>query len=161
MKTLHLNKVTACAIVYGLLNFSAVIAQQGLPVAEVRNVPTSMHGATVNDPYRWLEDTKSAQTQSWFKRQGDVARSVLDRIEGRETLAARLAQLANAQGDAFGRIVRMPGDRYFYLKRSPGGRQFKLYMRTGLGGSETLLVDPEIDSQRTGVPHAINYFKPS
>ena len=136
-------------------------AQQLPPVAEIRNVPTILHGSTVNDPYRWMEDTKSAQSQAWFKGQGDASRSILDRIEGRDALAARLAQLADSRGDAFSSITRMPGDRYFYLKRKPGERQYKLYMRRGLAGVETILVDPETETKRTGIPHAINYFKPS
>ena len=159
MRRIRLPHVATLAI--ACLFLQAAAAQQMAPVAEVRNVPATLHGTTVNDPYRWLEDTKSAQAQSWFKGQGEAARSVLERIEGRDALAARLAQLADSRGDAFGGITRMPGDRYFYLKRSPGERQFKLYMRAGLAGAETLLVDPNVDTQRTGVPHAINYFKPS
>lgn len=55
----------------------------------------------------------------------------------------------------------MPGDKIFYMKRPKGERQFKLVMRIGLQGAERILVDPELDAKRTGVPHAINYFRPS
>jgi prolyl oligopeptidase len=131
------------------------------PVAEVKNVPSTWHGTVVADPYRWMEDVKSAQSQAWLKGQGAVARSVLDRIDGREAIAQRLAELADAQGDAVRSMVRMPGERYYYLKRKVGEKQFKLVMRQGLKGAEQLLVDPEVATQRSGVPHAINYFKPS
>ena len=131
------------------------------PVAEVKNVPSSFHGTVVPDPYRWMEDVQSAQSQSWLKGQGAVARSVLDRIDGREAIAQRLAELADAQGDAVRSVMRLPGERYYYLKRKVGEKQFKLMMRQGLKGAEQLLVDPEVATQRSGVPHAINYFKPS
>ena len=131
------------------------------PVAEVKNVPSSFHGTVVPDPYRWMEDVQSAQSQSWLKGQGAVARSVLDRIDGRDAIAQRLAELADAQGDAVRSVMRLPGERYYYLKRKVGEKQFKLLMRQGLKGAEQLLVDPEVATQRSGVPHAINYFKPS
>ncbi len=131
------------------------------PVAEVRNVPTTLHGTVVNDPYRWMEDLKSPQTQTWLKAQGAVTRGVLDRIDGREAIATRLAELAKAQGDTVRAILQMPGDRYYYLKRAVGERQLKLVMREGLTGAERTLVDPEVAAKTTGVPHAINYYKPS
>lgn len=131
------------------------------PVAAVRDVPTTYHGNTVADPYRWLEDSKSAAAQAWFQGQGAAARAVLDRIDGRDAIAQRLAELADAQGDAVRGVMRLPGERYYYLKRKVGEKQFKLVTRQGLQGQERLLVDPEAETRRSGVPHAINYYKPS
>ena len=131
------------------------------PVAEVKNVPGSFHGSVVPDPYRWMEDVKSAQSQTWLAGQSGEARSVLDRIEGREAIAQRLAELADAQGDAVRSVMRLPGERYYYLKRKVGEKQFKLMMRRGLASEERLLVDPEAVAQRSGVPHSIDFFKPS
>jgi prolyl oligopeptidase len=55
----------------------------------------------------------------------------------------------------------MPGERVYFLKRPKGDKQFKLMLRVGLSGSDKVLVDPEVDTRRTGVPHAVNYFVPS
>jgi prolyl oligopeptidase len=131
------------------------------PPAEVRDVTATHHGSTVNDPYRWLEDSKSAPAQSWLKGQGERARSVLDRIEGRDSIAERLAELAAARGDSIRNVVQMPGERLYYFKRAAGEKQFKLMTRQGVAGTEKLLVDPEVNSKRSGVPHAINYFAPA
>ena len=131
------------------------------PVADIRNMPATFHGTTVPDPYRWLEDTRSAPVQAWLRGQGEATRSVLDRIDGREAITKRLTELADAQGDSVRNVVRMPGERYYYFKRKVGEKQFKLVMREGLAGAERLLVDPEIATRRTGVPHAVNYFMPS
>jgi prolyl oligopeptidase len=131
------------------------------PVAAVRDVPTTLHGTTVPDPYRWLEDPKSPEARAWYQGQGDAARSVLDRIEGRDAIAKRLAELADARGDDIRSVLCMPGQRFYYLKRAPGDRQFKLMLREGLDGPEKLLVDPQLEAQRTGQPHAVNYYRPS
>jgi prolyl oligopeptidase len=108
-----------------------------------------------------MEDVKAPATQAWLKAQGEFSRIVFDRIDGRDAMAQRLAELAQAQGDTVRDILQMPGERYDYLKRAVGERQLKLVLRVGLTGDERTLVDPEVEAKKTGVPHAINYFMPS
>ncbi len=131
------------------------------PIAEIRNQDATHHGVLVPDPYRWMEDVKSAPAQAWMKAQGAAARSQLDRIDGREQIFERLVELTDAQGDAVYRMQRLPGERLYYLKRFVGQRQAKLAMRVGTEGAERILFDPEAASRRTGTPHAVNYFRAS
>ena len=120
-----------------------------------------MHGVSVADPYRNLENVKSAETQTWLKAQGDYAAAQLSRIDGRDVIAARIEALGKASGDQIREVTRMPGERLYYLKRKAGGSQMKLVMRVGMNGTERVLVDPELIAKATGVPHAINFFVPS
>ena len=120
-----------------------------------------MHGVSVADPYRNLENVKSAETQAWLKAQGDYAAAQLSRIDGRDVIAARIEALGKASGDQIREVTRMPGERLYYLKRKAGGSQMKLVMRVGMNGTERVLVDPELIAKATGVPHAINFFVPS
>ncbi len=145
----------------GLAMWTSLTSIAAPPVADVKDVPTVHHGTTVPDPYRWMEDVKSPRTQAWMRAQGDAARAVLDRIEQRGEIEARLAELRRGNGDAIRQVVRMPGERLYYLKRAVGENQFKLVMRQGLAGAERVLVDPAAESARTGVPHAINHYAPS
>jgi prolyl oligopeptidase len=145
----------------GLALLVAVSAQASPPVAEVRNVPTVHHGTTVADPYRWMEDVKSPAAQTWMRAQGDATRALLDRIDQRGDIQARLTQLRLSTGDSVRSVTRLPGDRLYYLKRAVGENQFKLVMRQGLSGAERVLVDPAVETERTKVPHAINHFTPS
>ncbi len=160
MPTSHPPGPRATATLLGLCLMGNALAAPP-PVAEVRNVPTTAHGLVIDDPYRWLEDAKNPEALAWMKAQGEHARALLDRIEGREAIGRRLAELSASQGDAIRRLTLMPGERLYYLKRAVGERQFKLVMRQGVAGAERVLVDPEQASRRTGVPHAINYYKPS
>ena len=132
------------------------------PLAPVRDVVDTYHGVAVHDPYRDLEDLKLPATQAWMKAQAEHASQTLAGIEGRDALAARIAQLTQSAGDALGALVRVTGDRLFYLKRPEGANQFKLMVRDGLAGAERVLVDPEqLAKAQGGVPHAINYMVPS
>jgi prolyl oligopeptidase len=36
------------------------------------------HGTLVSDPYRWLEDTNSAETKAWIKAQNQLTQSYLE-----------------------------------------------------------------------------------
>ena len=153
----------ASAALVSLLTVTAASAAPATaqPVAPPRDVPGTFFGTTVHDPYRWMEDVKAQETQTWFKGQGEAARSVLDRIEGRDAIAKRLDELAQAQGDSLRDLQSMPGERLYYLKRGRGETQLKLVMRQGTTGVERVLVDPAEATKRTGVPHAINYYHPS
>ena len=131
------------------------------PVAPIKEVSETLHGVVLKDPYRYLEQVRTPESLAWYQAQGEFTRATLDKIAARDGLERRITELTSAAGDAINSIVRMPGDKVFYLKRPKGERQFKLAMRVGLHGAERILVDPEVDAKRTGVPHAINYYHPS
>lgn len=52
-------------------------------------------GVEVPDPYRWLEDDRSKETEDWVKRQNKTTYSYLDQIPFREDLKKRLSTLWN------------------------------------------------------------------
>ncbi len=156
--------VSLAALSAWLLSAAGVCLAAGVsiqPVATVKEVSETLHGVTLKDPYRYMENLRDPVVQDWFKGQGEYTRGVLDRIAVRDGLERRITELTAASGDAIRDITRMPGDKVYYLKRPKGERQFKLAMRVGLQGAERILVDPEVDARRTGVPHAINYYRPS
>ena len=154
-------QVALCSLAVLIAAVPTATVAATLPVAPVREVTDTIHGVAVKDPYRYFENVKAPDVQTWLKGQGEVARETLDKIELRDRMEKRITELATATGDAIHSITRMPGDLIYYQKRPKGERQFKLVMRAGIKGDERVLVDPEVDSRRTGVPHAINYFTPS
>ena len=137
------------------------VAAQNPPVAPVTNVTDTYFGVTVSDPYRYMENLKDPEVAAWMKAQNDFTRSILDRIPGRKPLFARIQELEDAVAARVASVRRLPNDRYFYLKRLPQDNTLKLYVRQGLTGKETLLVDPDSFTKATGKPHAINYYEPS
>lgn len=142
------------------LTLAAATAFAAPPVAPVRDTVETHHGVTVHDPYRYFENSKDPQVQAWIKAQGEFARQQLDAIPGRAAILRRIVELSDAEGDVVGSVVRMPGDHVFYMRRVKGERQFKLVLRTQ-DGKDRVLVDPQVEQDRTGVPHAVNWFVPS
>jgi prolyl oligopeptidase len=155
------SRLFAVTVAAAVVTLVAALPAHAASVAPVQDVSDVLHGVTVKDPYRYFENVKDPKVQSWLKEQGESARKELDRIELRNQLEQRIADISAATGDDIRDITRMPGNQVYYLKRARGEKQFKLVMRDSLQGPERVLVDPELDAKRTGVPHAINYFVPA
>ncbi len=64
---------------------------------ETKKVDTvdTYFGEAVADPYRWLEDDSSAETEAWVKSQNEATFDYLDNIPYREELKERLSKLWN------------------------------------------------------------------
>src|SRR5471032_1674544 len=142
-----------------LASASAAWSADGPPVAPVRPVTDTYFGTPVVDRYRYMENLKDRDVQSWMKAQATYARKVLDSIPGRTPLAQRIQNLMGSDllRDNFSRR----GDRIFYRLFEPGTDLPKLAYRDGVSGAEHVLVDPaklSIDS-----PHhfALDWYSPS
>jgi prolyl oligopeptidase len=131
------------------------------PIAEIRNVPETFFGTTVDDPYRYFEDTKAPAVAAWMKAHSDRTRAVLSRISSRDALRDKLLKLDASAPARVNNAVRVRGGLTFYQRRGAKDDQFKLYVRSGFDGKERLLFDPETLRKSTGKPHAINYYAPS
>jgi len=108
------------------------------PKARVDDVVETLHGHKIADPYRWLEDANSAETQEFVRGELAYARSILDPLAGREQIHRRLSQLVS-----IGTITapQMGGKYYFYTRRQASQDQPVLLVREGLHGADRTLVD--------------------
>ena len=109
------------------------------PISVSEPVTEILHGVSVPDPYRWLEDQDSPRTRNWIEQQTQYARTYLDNIPGRERIRKRIREfLAVETYDS----VQKAGTRYFFRKRLPDQEQPGIYMRDGADGVDQLLLDP-------------------
>ncbi len=63
------------------------------PPARKADVVDDYHGTLVADPYRWLEDPASVETQTWVTAQNELTESYLSELTVRAELKERLTQL--------------------------------------------------------------------
>jgi prolyl oligopeptidase len=128
------------------------------PATPIHEVVETHFGISVVDPYRWLEDTKSAATTAWLQAQSAYAREILSRIPNRDVLRRRVAELSE-DSVSVANLQRV-GQRYFYLKSLPGSAHHDLYVRERLNGTERRLVD--LAARSTAARHvAVDFFEPS
>jgi prolyl oligopeptidase len=122
-----------------LVSLSSVFAQVPAPETAIRPVTEVLHGVTLTDPYRWLEDQTSPATRAWIDSQMKHTRAMLDPLTQRAALKQRLTGLMRTEQ------VNLPqehGGRYFYSRRAAGENRASICMRRSLHGADEVLVDP-------------------
>ena len=85
---------------------------------------TNYFGTDVKDPYRWLEDDRSKETEAWVENQNEVTFNYLDQIPFREELKERLTALWNYEkvGAPF-----KEGDYSYFYKNDGLQNQYVIY----------------------------------
>ena len=97
------------------------------------------HGTRIADPYRWLEDPDSENTEAWVESQNEVTQAFFETIQSRESIRKRLGELWNYA--KFGLPEKRAG-RYFYEANDGLQNQASLYVSEGLDAKGRLLLDP-------------------
>ncbi|MCK7535096.1 MAG: hypothetical protein MZV63_30955 [Marinilabiliales bacterium] len=101
-------------------------------------------GVEVADPYRWLEDDRSQETEQWVKAQNEVTFSYLAKISYRDKVKERLTSLWNFE------TMQAPfkkADKYFFFKNNGLQNQDVLYMQNSLTDEPKVLLDPNTLSE--------------
>ena len=83
-------------------------------------------GEKIQDPYRWLEDDRSSETEAWVKDQNEVTYGYLEQIPYRNQLKARMEKLWNYEK------ISAPfkeGDYTYYYKNNGLQTQSILYRK--------------------------------
>jgi prolyl oligopeptidase len=111
----------------------------GPPKAKVDAVEETIHGRKISDPYRWLEDGNSSDSQEYVRQELAYTRSILDPLPGRDQIHQRLTQLLSIGTIGTPQIA---GPYYFYTRREGTRNQPVLLVRKGLQGKDRTLVDP-------------------
>ena len=108
------------------------------PATEAQPVTENIHGTTITDPYRWLEDAKSPATRAWIAEQMKYTEGYLSQVKIRPEIAGELAKLERVETYS---IPAERGGNYFFKKRLADENQGSLYLRHGLRGADERLVD--------------------
>ncbi len=107
------------------------------------NVVDTYFDASVKDPYRWLEDDRSPETEAWVAEQNKVTYAHLDEIPYRKTLNDRLSKLWNYEK------ISAPfkeGENEYYYKNDGLQNQSVLYKKNTEDDDEIFL-DPNTFSE--------------
>ncbi|MFH1219734.1 MAG: prolyl oligopeptidase family serine peptidase [Candidatus Eisenbacteria bacterium] len=115
------------------------LLSQEVPHTRSSDVVEVLHGVSVHDPYRWLEDQESPETRAWIDAQNACTESVLGALPGRNTIRQEITALKRI--DAVTTPTGRAG-KYFFTKRLADQDQYCIYMKEGYSGEDRLLIDP-------------------
>jgi len=133
-----------------ILVVATVLSSYGQKQENVR-YPQTKKGETVdlyfdskvNDPYRWLEDDKSAETAAWVKAENEVTYDYLSQIPFRNELKDRLEKLWNYEKIG---SPSTEGNFSYFFKNNGLQNQSVLY-RKDASGKEEVFLDPNTFSK--------------
>ena len=126
------------ALAISVFPFALHAQSLNAPATPARPVTDTVHGTTITDPYRWLEDNKNEEVVKWTRAQHDAALAWLARN------APEVPGLRDELTRYIDRTITSPPSfkkgREFFTRKVKGEAQAKLYTR--LDGKEVLLFDP-------------------
>jgi prolyl oligopeptidase len=98
-----------------------------------------LHGVTVHDPYRPLEDVDSAATRDWIRAENGLTAGLLDSVPGREATEARVRALWNYPKLG---LPSRRGDNWFSTRNTGLQAQSVLWVAPTPAGEGRVLLDP-------------------
>lgn len=121
------------------------VQQSSVNYPETRQgeVVDTYFGTEVADPYRWLEDDRSAETEAWVKAQNEVTFDYLEQIPYRQQIEDRLSTLWNYEkvGAPF------KEGKYTYFYKNDGLQNQYVVYRTDAEGNTEVFLDPNTFSE--------------
>ena len=113
------------------------------PQTRMDNTVDTYFGTQVADPYRWLEDDRSAETAQWVKTQNDFTFGYLSKIPYRQAIKEKLEKLWNYEKLS---APFTEGDYTYYYKNDGLQNQSVLY-RKDKEGKEEIFLNPNTFSK--------------
>jgi prolyl oligopeptidase len=116
----------------------SAMTRPAYPEARRTDDADELHGTSVPDPYRWLEDDGSPDTVAWSVAQDALLAEHTAALSGRDRLRTRVGELLGAG------TIGTPswrGDRQFFLRRT-AEQEHAVLLTVDPDGTERVLVDP-------------------
>lgn len=117
------------------------------PVAKTDGCIENYHGTKVADPYRWLEDTESADTRAWVAAENKITHTYLSELAEREEIKKRLTELWNfdklvppdhrGKGYFFTRLKGLQNQKVLYVADNPAGVGARVLVDTNASVKES------------------------
>lgn len=113
------------------------------PETKKGNTIDRYFGTSVKDPYRWLEDDRSKETENWVNSQNKVTFDYLNRIPFREKIKNRLTELWDYEKYS----APSKHGAYSYFFKNDGLQNHAVLYREKNGDSPEIFLDPNSFSE--------------
>ena len=119
-------------------------AKMQYPETRKGDVVDTYFETEIADPYRWLEDDRSEETENWVKAQNEVTFDHLENIPFREKIEARLTELWNYEKVS---APRFEGDYIYFYKNDGLQNQYVVYRKKSEDAEAEVFLDPNTFSE--------------
>lgn len=122
-----------------LLIFNMTEAQIQYPVTKKVDSFTTYFNTKVAEPYRWLENDRSKETEDWVKEQNKLTFDYLSKIPYRETIKKEMTDIWNYEKIG---IPTKYGDYIYFSKNSGLQKHSVTYRKSKNNQQEEVFLDP-------------------
>jgi prolyl oligopeptidase len=131
-----------------------------VPKTDTKPVTDTLHGKSITDPYRWLEDGNSPETKAWTAEQNAYTAAYLKKFPQREALKAKLETLLSQGSVSAGGVF---GNRIFFSRRDGKQNQPIVYYRDEMSNAKTHASKTALDPNTlsTDGTVALDWYYPS
>jgi len=120
---------------------SSVPAQKfDYPKPRRGNQVDNFHATSVADPYRWMEETETAEMKSWIEAENKITDAYIQAIPQRAKIKDRLTELTNYE--RFGAPAKIADGFYIYSKNDGLQNQSVWYRAKSIDDPGTVFFDP-------------------
>lgn len=139
MKNIYSGMITL-SLVLGATNAQSQNEKKlNYPETKKVDTVTDYFGTKVKDPYRWLEDDRSAETENWVKRENEVTFNYLENIPYRNKLKERLTKLWDYEKLS---APFTEGGVIYFFKNDGLQNQSVMYRKTSEDAEAEVFLDP-------------------
>lgn len=135
----YLNLIIGVTLVLALTKPLGAEPAPDYPPSKTVDTVDNYHGMDVADPYRWLEQLASSETQSWIDAQSRVTENYFASLSLRQALQIRITNLWNYSKVS---VPKREGGQLWYRKNDGLERQALVYTREHLSAPPVLVLDP-------------------
>jgi prolyl oligopeptidase len=113
------------------------------PKSKKVDTVTNYFGTPIQDPYRWLEDDRSAETGTWVGAQNEITFNYLDQIPFRNKIRNRMEAIWNYE-----RISAPSKEgKFTYFYKNNGLQNQSVLYKKDENGKEEIFLDPNTFSK--------------
>ena len=142
MKQLFLGVAVAATMMMSACHKRVQVSQY--PQTKKCDTVDVYFGTEVADPYRWLENDTSKETEEWVAAENAVTEAYLKQLPMRDKLAKRMMGLANYE--RIGAPKKHQGKWYFYHNDGLQNQDV-VYVKDSLEGEARVFLDPNSFSE--------------
>jgi prolyl oligopeptidase len=119
------------------------------PASPTQPASSRLHGVTVSDPYRWLENPQNPAVEAWITAQNAHTEAVLAAMPDGKAMNARVQQLAITSTTRSSPLLA--GGMLFYMQETPPQPQPQLMAQAWPDGKARVLVDLNAGDGNTAI----------
>lgn len=144
-------------IVFFVVSCISVVATAlDYPMTPKRPVIEKLHGTTITDDYRWLEEANNPEVIEWIGRQEKLTYNHLEKNPFVAQLTKRFDELWRYDDESLPSASYI-GTRIFYSKKSKNQNHWIRYTKAHKNAKEELVIDPNTWPEN----ETLDFFYPS